>query len=1151
MYVIEETLGKIQVCIQALSAYLKIPYFSFMKKIYFSCVALLFSILTGAQNSDALKWSVQFETSKKCFVENKGQFTGRNNLPGTEILFAADDRNMQILFTTQGWTYRFDNWYRNPNRKKGDASKPKYLVKTELVHVWWDGANPAATILAEELTGSNNIYCMANEKRTAHYAIESVKGYRKLTYKNIYPNIDVEYTFHPQSGIKYSLVAHPGADISQIAMKYANRYNPSLDESGHLIVSTSFGDIIEHAPVTFYADGNKEAIPSGFIIRNDVVSFYVSSYDQTRKLIIDPWVQIPVLPNSNGVWECETDSVGNVYIIGGDMPMRLQKYNAAGVLQWTYNTPWDTTGTWLGTLATDLEGNSYITAGSNAAMQKISTSGSLQWSEQGQQSDEYWSIAFNCGQTEMMVGGTELNLINISFSHGVVFKINTSNGNVTDTALVSRTRPTSFFQDINEVRAITSSGNSQYYFLTLDTIGAINDDFNLSGGNNSFAINSTYNFGYKSEFFRPSNGNSGICAIRANENFVYTQNGTHVHKRSLTDGNILATATITGGIDTVIFMGFKMPGNSGIDIDACGNVYVGSADRVLKFDADLNVLDSVLLPFRVFDVEVSANGEVIVVGATGNTASVQRTGYLQSINMSSCSTLPLASCCNTSIGRTGPFYINDSIVPLSAATAGGTWSGTGITDSLAGTFDPALAGYGTHTVIYIIPCGSDSIFITVINPLEVCITSDTMLLVSNGVAPYAWQELDTITDCSNCFSGTCNVPIGCAQTILQWITVSTDSTFRIPDSFPIKITDNTGFERILYDTIGLVACPVYSEILVWPGDANDDLSANIFDFFPLIFNYGFAGNLRDSISNLWMGHSCQEWSQNVFLGINAAHADCNGDGIIDWNDLDAISLNYGLVHPRKQRGGDRAGEPPLFLFSDKNIYQPGDTVTIEIHVGDTNNIVDAIYGIAFRIGFDNSYVEAGTMEAVFPNSFLGGTSDNLWFDKISEVSGEADAAVGRKDQINANGHGAVAYLKFVAKNTTTFPINAALHVSDYLAFNATADSVFFDLQNSSVEFILDGVSGISAYSNKRVYFRAYPNPFDKTLTIEYKLPQSARTSFRIYDLLGKVVMEKPLESQSEGLHRIFFETSLAFNSVLFAELIVDGEKIRKKLVRIK
>lgn len=47
-----------------------------------------------------------------------------------------------------------------------------------------------------------------------------------------------------------------------------------------------------------------------------------------------------------------------------------------------------------------------------------------------------------------------------------------------------------------------------------------------------------------------------------------------------------------------------------------------------------------------------------------------------------------------------PFCENGGVVQLTAASAGGTWSGNGITNPSNGTFNPAVAGDGTHTITY-------------------------------------------------------------------------------------------------------------------------------------------------------------------------------------------------------------------------------------------------------------------------------------------------------------------------------------------------------------------------------------------------------------------------------------------------------------------
>ncbi|PKP02537.1 MAG: hypothetical protein CVU11_11585 [Bacteroidetes bacterium HGW-Bacteroidetes-6] len=73
---------------------------------------------------------------------------------------------------------------------------------------------------------------------------------------------------------------------------------------------------------------------------------------------------------------------------------------------------------------------------------------------------------------------------------------------------------------------------------------------------------------------------------------------------------------------------------------------------------------------------------------------------------------------NSTINSAGPFCILDAPTDLTAADAGGTWSGTGITNTTSGTFDPATAGAGTFTITYGISgtCGDTSSTSVTVNP---------------------------------------------------------------------------------------------------------------------------------------------------------------------------------------------------------------------------------------------------------------------------------------------------------------------------------------------------------------------------------------------------------------------------------------------------
>jgi len=83
-------------------------------------------------------------------------------------------------------------------------------------------------------------------------------------------------------------------------------------------------------------------------------------------------------------------------------------------------------------------------------------------------------------------------------------------------------------------------------------------------------------------------------------------------------------------------------------------------------------------------------------------------------------TITLNSAFDATITAVGPFCENASSVNLSGVSSGGVWSGTGITDAALGTFDPATAGVGTHTITYTISgsCGDTDTESIIVNATD-------------------------------------------------------------------------------------------------------------------------------------------------------------------------------------------------------------------------------------------------------------------------------------------------------------------------------------------------------------------------------------------------------------------------------------------------
>lgn len=783
-------------------------------KDFWLVASILFFLNISAQTS----WKQDF-SSPRVFIENKGQFDDYANASTGAIEFAADFGATRVFFGKKGISYAFMDAQKVPRDQRADLEAKlnlktsedykqwekligKFHYRSDEINMVWENA-ACEFILPEGTKDAYHSYAYHNKSGETVNA-NHVKAYEKITYKNIYPKIDIEYLIHPKQGLKYAVILHPGANPDDVKMVYDRAVRL---EDGKIRVNTLFGDIIDHEPFTFYEGQMGRVIKSSFLLEGQSVSFKLDTYDRTKTIVIDPWTQTPDFPsNWDCIWEVEKDAAGNVYAIGGILPMQLLKYNSNGVLQWTFNTPYDTVGGWLGSVATNDLGVSYVCNGSSAKILSVNSDGALNWSNNAPQgtsfTDEFWSISFNCDQSKLVIGGARLIGLNPAPR---IFDVNPANGNVLTSLQV--TPPPSGFGAGHEVRSITECGNEKYYYLTHDTLGYINTSFSACGGLGASNIKygSQHNLSYKSENFR--DGNSGVEALKSFGNFIFVHRGDIVEKRNFNTGAIVATANIPGGLfinNTVFGITTRQVGCSGIDIDVCGNVYVGATNGVVKFNQDLVFQASYPTSFIVYDVHVSTGGNIIAGGSTGTNSSSVRSGGVQQFSANACAA-QVIGCCDASICPVPNLCLDDAPITLTTSTPGGVWSGPGM--SANGTFNPALAGVGTHTVTYTLACGSDTqiIIVSPCQSLAVCIESDGTYTVSNGVAPYSWQSQTTTQNCSACLIG-CFLPPNCAVNVLTWTTYTTGSNVNAPSTFPIRIIDNSGNEIIINSAAELEPC---------------------------------------------------------------------------------------------------------------------------------------------------------------------------------------------------------------------------------------------------------------------------------------------------------------------------------------------------------
>ncbi len=663
-----------------------------MKNLSFSLagLCLLFCFSSFAQSPNQ-KWKGK-PFDYKVFVENKGQFSAKDNAPGAQVFYGADVLGTQIYYSPTGLLYRIDRTETDPKmyaellreeakrrgKEEGEAEMKRerelrdkmYVTRTSMVRMEWLNANPSVKILSEGQVKEYFNYDMTRENmENVYYA----KGFTKLIYKDLYKGIDAEYSFHPKEGTKYNLIVHPGADVSQIKMRYTGADAVTIDANGNIHLKTQFGDIIDHAPLSFYQDG--KPVGSSFSLNDNTVSFDLQPtiINQRSTIIIDPWTTNPQWTPLNKAFHVAVDAAGNSYIYGSNTPFKVRKYDVNGVALWSYNTPWNNAN-WFGDLVVDKPGNVYITPGT-ANIQKLTTAGTVVWTNNAAFLEAF-CLRFDVSQTNLMCAGA-VGASSMAF-------VNQTTGAITGKVNVNGSG------NSIEIRALTTSYDCNFYALTTTGISGTPASRLLSvtpGLSNVYNVASCHN-GTDFPYFSPAyvvgtgslgSGASGLNGIAAGYNFVFTYDGINLCKYSLTTGVNLKTIVVTGG---------TAGANSGILVDSCENVYVGTGSSIVKYDTSLTQLTSVTTP-PVFDLAFGLNKEIV---ACGDTFVGSYTGLVQTCNKPAPSlTLNAGSNSTACGGATGSASVSVSggISPYTY-----TWSNGATSSSITGL----SAGIYTVTV---------------------------------------------------------------------------------------------------------------------------------------------------------------------------------------------------------------------------------------------------------------------------------------------------------------------------------------------------------------------------------------------------------------------------------------------------------------------
>lgn len=140
------------------------------------------------------------------FIANIGQFDKHANEQTRPIKYAVDFGATSIFFGTKAVSYSFLEVQKNPKeerdilrekmiscpseRRKYEKLVGKFLFKTDVVNMIWVDPSDETDLQGQDVTTEYHTYATGITEGKLCYA--NTKGFKKIAYKDIYPNIDIE-----------------------------------------------------------------------------------------------------------------------------------------------------------------------------------------------------------------------------------------------------------------------------------------------------------------------------------------------------------------------------------------------------------------------------------------------------------------------------------------------------------------------------------------------------------------------------------------------------------------------------------------------------------------------------------------------------------------------------------------------------------------------------------------------------------------------------------------------------------------------------------------------------------------------------------------------------------------------------------------------
>lgn len=263
--------------------------------------------------------SKAFSQGNSVFIPNAGQWH-------ENALMKCDLQGGAVFMEKDGFTFSFYDPEFFHNRHEGikDSILHFHSYKLQL-----ENSNIDCSVELKSKEASIYNYYLGNDPNKW---VSGLKGGKKLVYKNVYKDIDLN-VYALKGHLKYEFIVMPGGNPEDISIKIIGAEELNLVR-GDLEILTTLNRTIDQAPLV-YQNSPSDIVLSSYALKDSILTYNIEGeYNLQDTLVIDPFLKFSTYSGSfanNFGYTATYDRFGFLYaggsVFGQGYPVSMGAYD--------------------------------------------------------------------------------------------------------------------------------------------------------------------------------------------------------------------------------------------------------------------------------------------------------------------------------------------------------------------------------------------------------------------------------------------------------------------------------------------------------------------------------------------------------------------------------------------------------------------------------------------------------------------------------------------------------------------------------------------------------------------------------------------------------------------------------------------------------